>query len=60
MDFILSTKCLHMSIVWVHSSIEQIFNHFEMLPPRVLFSGCKVKVGLTLVGVFQEGSTLTC
>jgi hypothetical protein len=27
---------------------------------RVLFSGCKVKAGLTLVGVFQEGSTLTC
>jgi hypothetical protein len=30
-------------------------------PPRVLFSGCKVKAGLTLVlvGVFQEGTTLT-
>jgi hypothetical protein len=27
---------------------------------KVIFSGCKVKVGLTLVGVFQEGTTLTC
>jgi hypothetical protein len=26
---------------------------------RVLFSSCKVKAGLTLVGVFQERSTLT-
>jgi hypothetical protein len=30
------------------------------ISPRVLFFGCKVKAGLTLIGVFQEGSTLTC
>jgi hypothetical protein len=27
---------------------------------RVLLSGCKVEEGLTLVGVFMEGTTLTC
>jgi hypothetical protein len=44
-------------------------SHFNNLPlmagpveglRRVLFVGWKVKAGLTLVGVFQEGSTLTC
>jgi hypothetical protein len=30
------------------------------LESKLLFFGCKVKAGLTLVGVFQEGSTLTC
>jgi hypothetical protein len=29
------------------------------LVTRVLFSGCKVE-GLTLIGVFLEGTTLTC
>jgi hypothetical protein len=27
---------------------------------RVLFSGCKVMEGLTLIEVFLEGATLTC
>jgi hypothetical protein len=27
---------------------------------RVLFLGCKMMEGLTLIGVFQEGTTLTC
>jgi hypothetical protein len=27
---------------------------------RVLFSGCKMEEGLTLIGVFMEGTTLTC
>jgi hypothetical protein len=35
------------------------FTHIALAATRVLFTGCKMKEGFTLVGVFMEGTTFT-
>jgi hypothetical protein len=58
---ILARKGRPVSAPGVHSvTVGRAMNVRVRVRVRVLFSGCKMKEGLTLLGVFMEGTTLTC